>query len=180
MNDKKKFSKELSYICAFGGFISYYIFGMFVVILLAAILLALWIVEKTKPIKEDYLNAALALQIGHALGLCIGLFVDWTKVLPDLIFITFGVILLILLPGIFSTIILSIYNLVALANSILLIINEPFWSSNFKALIIHIIMRVSILILLIYGCYKLKKTIKYSNSGLNNENNLESDDETIA
>ena len=133
--------------------------GMHLLIPLGLAVVAGAIGSKLGPKKSKPMVAAFAVQAGHGLSMALGLALLGTFDLNvlDVVVVFIGVTLLLFRPGLFPVLLLSTYQLAALALNLFTLASAEFGSDLHKALLVHVIFRALGLVLMIIGLYKIRK-----------------------
>jgi hypothetical protein len=106
---------------------------------------AIWYIgNKTiRPAQPQYMPAITA-QGAHLVWLLVGMAITrtWGINLLDVFILTIGLTWLWLRPGVWPVMLLTVFQLLALAVNVALILDMPLGSIGHKALVLHILLRV--------------------------------------
>jgi hypothetical protein len=135
-------------------------FGMSGFIPLVLFFLLLWLLNKIKTI-SGYNRFAIAIQGSQLLWMTLGGIIAgaWGSVYLDLIILVIGIIWLLLRFGIGPIVLLGLYHIGSIYINAALLMQTEVGSINFKALIVHIILRLLAIFFMIRAFIQYRKEI---------------------
>jgi len=154
-NLNKKFAKNVGIVIGvIVGYVLGSYTGIYFLIPMIGALLGGWMISKVAKETSRAMIAAFAIQAGHFFWFLFPL-VLIKQVNLDLVVILGGLIWLMTRPGLYPVIFLTIYQIVCILINLSHFILAEFGSGPHRALLMHIILRVSAVLFMIIGLRKI-------------------------
>ncbi len=110
------------------------------------------------PVKPRGFAGAIAVTTGHVTWFVVGAAITgmWAGVAPDIALLLAAVALLWARPSIASAVVLGVIELASLGLNVALILDAALYSADHRALTVHILLRVIVLVALATGVLSLR------------------------
>lgn len=132
--------------------------GINLLIPLAGAAIAFYVLKRLVPAQKAIWFGAISVQVGHAIWFIVGIAITGQfNTILDPTILLLGVLWLFAKPGTAPVIVLSVFQLAALAYNSHVFLGTEFGTNPNKALFVHIIFRAMALGLMAFALYKSRK-----------------------
>jgi len=132
--------------------------GINLLIPLAGAAIAFYALKRFAPAQKAIWFGAISVQVGHAIWFIVGIAISGqVNTIMDPAILLVGVLWLLAKPGAAPVVVLSVFQLAALAYNSHMFLGTEFGTNPNKALFVHIIFRAMALGLMAFALYKASK-----------------------
>jgi len=132
--------------------------GINLLIPLAGAAIAFYALKRLAPAQKAIWFGAISVQVGHAVWFIVGIAITGQfNTILDPIILLLGALWLVVKPGAAPVIVLSLFQLAAIAYNLHLFLGTEFGTNPNKALFVHIIFRAMALGFMAFALYKSRK-----------------------